>query len=248
MASDEQSKPLAERTPAVGAEEVARYLRRNPDFLLSRPDLCEAILPEMDGGEGVVDLRAALLDRARNANEQLRREIATLADTTRALQAEQSRVLAASRALLSSDSFEAMVAKVGQDLPSLLQVDVVALAVEQRDEMLCEKRRPTRLNGLVQLAPGTVDELLGSKSDIVMSSKGHGSPEVFGAGAGLVRAEALMRVTVSDKTPPALLGLGTRDLERFDLGRATEVGGRLLLLFLAANLGELVRTWLVLPR
>lgn len=248
MASDEQSKPLAERTAAVGADEVARFLRRNPDFLLSRPDLCEAILPELDHGEGVVDLRAALLDRARAANEQLRREIAQLADTTRALQAEQSRVLSASRALLAADSFEAMVAKVGQDLPSLLQVDVVALAVEQRDEMLCEKRRPTRLNGLVQLAPGTVERLLGPKTDIAMSTEGHGTPEVFGSAAGLVRAEALMRVTVSDKTPPALLGLGTRERERFDLGRATEAGGRLLLLFLAANLGELVRTWLVLPR
>ncbi len=248
MVSDEQRKPQTDRTPAPGAEEVARFLRRNPDFLLNRPDLCEAILPELEGGDGVIDLRAALLDRARGANEQLRREIARLADTTRALQAEQSRVLAASRALLAAKSFEALVAKLAQDLPSLLQVEVVALAVEQRDEMLCEKRRPTRLNGLVQLAPGTVDSLLGPKADILVNSQAHGSPEVFGSAAGLVRAEALMRVTVSDKTPPALLGLGTRDAERFELGRATEAGGRALLLFLAATLGELVRTWLVLPR
>ncbi len=246
--SDNQSKPLAERTAALSADEVARFLRRNPDFLLARPDLCEAILPELDGGEGVIDLRAALLDRARGANEQLRREIARLADTTRALQSEQGRVLAAARALLAADNFEAMVAKVGQDLPSLLQVDVVALAVEQRDEALCEKRRPTRLHGLVQLAPGTVDRLLGPKTDIALPDQGPGTPEVFGAGAGLVRAEALMRVVVSDKTPPALLGLGSRDPERFCLGRATEAGGRALLLFLAATLGELVRTWLVLPR
>ncbi len=248
MASDEQSDPLAQRPAAPDAEEVARYLRRNPDFLLKRPDLCEDILPELKGGDGIVDLRAALLDRARGANEQLRREIACLAETTRALQAEQGRILAASRALLAAKNFEALVAKVGQDLPSLLQVDIVALAVEQRDEMLCEKRRPTRLRGLVQLAPGTVDRLLGKKTDIAVSAEGHGTPEVFGAGAGLVRAEALIRVTVSDKTPPALLSLGTRDLERFTLGRATEAGGRALLLFLAANLGELVRTWLVLPR
>ncbi|GAB5468647.1 MAG: DUF484 family protein [Rhodospirillales bacterium] len=248
MSGDEQTKSPLFKPETLSADEVARYLRRNPDFLLSRPDVCEAILPELDGGPGVVDLRAALLDRARDANDQLRVEIAQLADTTRSLQAEQERILLASRALLSADSFEALVGKVSQELPPLLQVERVSLAVEQRDEMRCAKRQPTRLRGLVQLAPGAVDHLLGSETDIAVAGCERGCEAVFGAASGVIRSEALMRLTVSAHTPPALLGLGARDAQRFLLGRATETAGRALLLFLAATLGELVRTWLVLPR
>ncbi len=247
MSGDEQTKSFPPRQSSVGPEEVARFLRQYPDFLLNRPDVCEDILPGIDGGPSVIDMRGALLDRARDANEDLRREIARLADTTRALQAEQCRVLNASRALLGADSFEALVSRVGQDLPSLLQLEAVSLAIEQRDDMTCE-RRPARFRGLVQLAPGTVDHLLGEGSDIVVTACDRGSAEIFGGAAGVIRAEAFMRLTVSTKTPPALLGLGSRDAGRFALGRATDSGGRALLLFLAATLGELVRTWLVLPR
>ncbi|MBC6416435.1 MAG: DUF484 family protein [Rhodospirillales bacterium] len=247
MGSDKQTERVTAKPCIASPEEMARFLRHNPDFLLNRPDLCEAILPGLGCGEGVFDLRAALLERARVTNEALRQEIACLADTARNLQAEQHRVLAAARALLSADSFEGLVGKVGQDLPSLLQLDAVALAIEQRDEALCETRRPTRMRGLVQLAPGMVDRILGSKSDIEVAACPHGMPEVFAAGAGSIRAEALIRLTVSDKTPPALLGLGSHDEARFALGRATD-GGRALLLFLAAMLGELLRTWLALPR
>ncbi|MBC6405544.1 MAG: DUF484 family protein [Rhodospirillales bacterium] len=248
MGSDKQTECVTAKPGIASPEEIARFLRRNPDFLLNRPDLCATILPGLDCGEGVVDLRTALLERARVANEALRQEIARLADTARNLQAEQRRVLAAARALLSADSFEGLVGKVGQDLPSLLQLDAVALAIEQRDEALCETRRPPCMRGLVQLAPGMVERILGSESDIKVASCPHGMPEVFGAGAGLIRAEALIRLTVSDKTPPALLGLGSRDEARFALGRATDGGGRALLLFLAATFGELLRTWLALPR
>lgn len=248
MTGDEQTKREPHRSSTVGPEEVARFLRHSPDFLLNRPDLCEAILPDLDRGPGVVDLRAALLERARDANDDLRREIATLADTTRQLQAEQTRVLSAARALLGADSFEALVGRVGQDLPSLLQVDCVSLAVEQRDDAACDRRPPAHMRGLVQLAPSGVDALLGEGRDIWVANETEGEREVFGSSAGIIRAQALMRVTVSDKTPPALLGLGSRDDQRFLLGRATESGGRALLLFLAASLGELVRTWLVLPR
>ncbi|MEO1190869.1 MAG: DUF484 family protein [Pseudomonadota bacterium] len=248
MAGDEQPKGNRYYPAPPTAEEVARYLRRNPDFLLSRPDVCESILPALDAGPDVVDLRAALLDRARDANDALRSEIASLAGTTRSLKAEQERVLCACRALLAADSFEGLVGKVSQDLPALLQVERVSLAIEQRDEMRCATRRPTRMECLVQLPPGAVDDLLGSKADLEVSTCEGGSPDVFGTTAGLIRSQALLRLTVSTHTPPALLALGAREADRFALGRATETAGQSLLLFLAATLGELVRTWLILPR
>jgi len=248
MTGDERTKRHPARPIGPEPEEVARYLRHHPDFLLRRPDLCEEILPSLAGGDGVVDMRMALLQRAQDCNEELRAEVARLADTARTLQAEQGRVLSATRALMGADNFESLVERVGQDLPALLQVDAVALAVEQRDDTPCDSRRPARMRGLVQLPAGTVQDILGKRDDIRVGPCPHGTPEVFGSATGLIRAEALMRLTVSAKTPPALLGLGARDPDRFSLGRATEAGVRSLLLFLAAGLGELVRTWLLLPR
>lgn len=248
MTGDERTKSFPARPLGVGPEEVARFLRHNPDFLLRRADICEEILPALQAGESVVDLRMALLQRAQDCNEALRAEVARLADTTRNLQAEQSRVLSAVRALMGAESFESLVERVGQDLPALLQVDSVALAVEQRDDAPCDRRPPARLRGLVQLPTGAVEGLFGPHEDILIGPCAEGTEAVFGSAAGLIRAEALMRVTVSAKTPPALLGLGAREADRFSLGRATEAGCRALLLFLAASLGDLVRTWLTLPR
>src|SRR3546814_14003912 len=75
--------------------------------------------------------------------------------------------------------------------------------------------------GLHTVPPGTVDALLGPNRTLLLRNDVTGDPEVFGGGAPLVRSDALVRLSVSSATPPALLAFGTRHAERFPSGRAS---------------------------
>src|SRR3546814_4734435 len=76
--------------------------------------------------------------------------------------------------------------------------------------------------GLHTVPPGTVDALLGPNRTLLLRNDVTGDPEVFGGGAPLVRSDALVRLSVSSATPPALLAFGTRHAERFHPGQ--EIG------------------------
>jgi uncharacterized protein YigA (DUF484 family) len=87
-----------------------------------------------------------------------------------------------------------------------------------------------------------VDAVIGPGRTIALRSDIEGDPAIFGAAAGLVRSEALIRLTISRGTPPALLALGSRDAEQFHSGQGTE-----LMSFMAQALEKCVRAWLNLP-
>jgi uncharacterized protein YigA (DUF484 family) len=99
-----------------------------------------------------------------------------------------------------------------------------------------------RLGGLVQLELGTVDDLIGRGRSVTLVKTTKSQAALFGAASGLIRSQALIRLSVSRKTPPALLALGSRRPEQFREGQRTE-----LLTFLARALERCIRTWLKLP-
>ena len=99
-----------------------------------------------------------------------------------------------------------------------------------------------RLGGLCQLKPNTVDSLIGPGRFLVLRPDTPGDPAIFGAGAGLVASDALIRMSISRKTPPAMLALGSRQVEQFHPGQGTE-----LLSFLGQSLESCIRGWLNLP-
>ena len=77
-----------------------------------------------------------------------------------------------------------------------------------------------------------------NREQLLASARG----ELFGAAAGLVRSEALIRLSIGDATPEALLALGSRDAEHFQEGQGTELLG-----FLARVVEGSIRGWLNLP-
>jgi len=62
---------------------------------------------------------------------------------------------------------------------------------------------------------------------------------VFGPAAGLVRSDALIRLSVGQNVPLGLLVFGTRHPGYFNAGQGTE-----LLVFLARVLEHCLRQWL----
>ena len=69
-----------------------------------------------------------------------------------------------------------------------------------------------------------------------------GDATIFGAGAGLVSSDALLRLNIAPNAPRALLAFGSRQPDQFHAGQGTE-----LLNFLARVLESCFRSWLELP-
>ena len=90
---------------------------------------------------------------------------------------------------------------------------------------------------------GAVDALLGSERTALLRVDDAGEPVLFGAAAGLVRSQALLRLTFGRGAPAGLLCIGTRQPGRFHPGLGTEG-----LTFLARALGITIAQWLNPPR
>lgn len=223
----------------LAAAEVAGYLRHHPDFLVDHADLLEVLTPpSMRRGEHVIDMQYFMLERQRAEIARLKSQARALIATTRANLASQSRVHTAVLSLLSAQSFEQLIQIVTTDLAVLLDADVVTIGVER-----IGAARP-RLNhqGVQILEAGMVDRVLGPERDVALFAEIAGDPKLFGAGAGLVRSAAVLRLCVSAAAPPGLLCMGSRRAGKFQAGQGTE-----LLAFLARALGVTIAAWLDLP-
>jgi len=245
--SDAAPEPAAERPGqalvglgrAPNAREVAAFLEQHPDFFAEHPDLLDSLsAPAPETGDGVVNLQRFLVERLRQQLAESRRAHDNLVAIGRANLTIQARVHRAVLALLSARSFEHLIETVTTDLAVILDLDAVALGVEQGKEGL----PPVRLDGLVQLEPGIVDALIGRGRTVTLADRTDGQDALFGAAASLISSQALIRLQVSRKTPPALLALGSRRAKQFHEGQRTE-----LLTFLARALERSIRAWLNLP-
>ena len=220
----------------LSAAQVAGYLRRHRDFLIRHPDLIEVLeTPRRDCGDGVADLQLFMVARLRKEISDVKSERDALVLIGRTNLAAQARVNRAVLALLAARSFEHLIEIATTDLAVMLDLDVVNLAVEQSSQQI----PPVRLGGVIQLEQDTVDAVIGPGRQIVLCSDIKGDPAIFGAAAGLVRSAALIRLTISHKTPSAMLALASRQPEQFHPGQGTE-----LMTFLARALEQCIRVWL----
>lgn len=236
----ETSRPVpAPARDEPSAEAVAAYLENHPRFLAEHPHLLDGLsLPAPEGDGRVVDLRSALIERLRAQVAKLSALRDEMIAAGRNNMSVQSRTHEAVIALISAQSFEQLIERATSDLAVMLDLDVATLGVEQKAEDL----PPVRVGGVFQLEPGTVDYLVGLGRQVRLRPDVAGDPLLYGAGAGLVRSDALVRLTISPATPPALLALGSREEGHFHPSQATE-----LLSFLGQALAECIRVWLDLP-
>lgn len=235
----------AGRVQALNDALVAAYLRRHPDFLVRNPELIEALVPpdrrqaEESGpaDEVVVDLQRFMLERLRTEIGELRGARDDLLATGRSNMVAQGRVQHAILALMEARSFERLIETITTDLALILNVDAAVLCVERSEDSVAAQA----VAGVQRLEPGTVDALIGPGREVCLRPSITGDPALFGALSGLVRSDALLRLRISSKTPPALLAFGSRDPEAFHSNQGTE-----LMSFLAQALALCIRGWLEL--
>jgi uncharacterized protein len=221
--------------PRLTAAQIVDYLKRHPTFLLRHPELLEVqAAPSRVKGEAVVDLQQFMVERLRKDLTRLRGLQDEMVANSRDNLSTQERIHKAALALLASESFEHLIEIVGTDLAVLLDVDAAALCVEATAE-----KDPRTVEGVQVLPAGHVDTLLGANHDVLLRDDAEGDHAVFGPAAGLVRSDALIRLSIGDNVPPGLLAFGTRHPGYFNAGQGTE-----LLTFLARVLEHCLRQWL----
>jgi len=228
--------PLPPQPSAIGARDVIAYLRQHPDFLDRHPEALRLMRPPArNTGDDVLDFQHFLLERLRRDVVRLQDEQKSLIATSRGNLASQCRVHKAVVAMLRAASFEHLLQIVTTDLAVLIDVDVVTLGVKS------STARMTRLpmQGIHLLPSGTVDDLLGPNRDALLSSSIQADPALFGPAAGLVRSQALLRLSISRSGPVGLMCVGTRKHDTFYPGLGTE-----LLTFLARALEITIARWL----
>ncbi|WP_162906709.1 DUF484 family protein [Algihabitans albus] len=224
----------------LGAGEVAAYLRRHPDFLKRHPELLDAMVtPVRATGDGVLDFQQAMVERLRREVAQALETRDELVSLSRANALAQQRLHRGLLGLLAARSFEHLIETLTTDLTLALDVDVVSLCVEPSEMALSPPKRPV---GVYRLEAGTVEALLGPSKRVRLIGDTPGDAGVFPTAAGLVRSSALVRLNIGPTTPPALIGLGSRDPGHFEEGQGTELLG-----FLGQAVEHLVRAWLDLP-
>lgn len=233
-------KPASVLTQPVSADQVAAYLRRHPDFLVENAELLDVLTPPVrNRGEGVVDLQRFMVERLRRELAEATELRDSLVATGRSNLSIQSRVHEAILALLRAGSFEEFVETITTDLAVILDLDVVTIGVERAADGAAWKP----VAGVYCLKAGSIDNLLGRNANLLLREDVTGDPAIFDGAAGLVRSDALIRLTIGESTPPALLALGSRQPGTFHAGQGTE-----LLSFLSHVLEVTFRAWLYLPK
>ncbi len=229
----------ATESETLAANGVADFLRSHPDFLARHPELLDVLTPPArDRGDGVLDLQQFMVERLRDELSEMAAARDALVATGRGNLSAQARVHKAILALLAARSFEHYIETLTTDVAVTLDLDIITIGVEQTND----NGSRTHTAGVCRLEPNMVDCLLGPRQVIALHADIAGDEAVFGAAAGLVRSEALIRLSISEATPVALLALGSRNAEHFQEGQGTE-----LLSFLARVVESGIRGWLNLP-
>jgi len=238
----DQPKPLGRavlqpgQASATGAADVIAYLRDHPDFLERHPDALYLLgAPSRATGDRVLDFQHFMLERLRHDLGRLQDEHKSLIGLSRSNLVSQGRVHKAALTMLKASSFEHLLQIVTTDLAVLIDADIVTLGVEST------AARTTRLpmHGIHLLRSGMVDQLLGPDREALLCTDVKADPALYGGAAGLVRSQALLRLSFGRAGPSGLMCIGTRRAGTFHPGLGTE-----LLTFLARAVEITIAQWL----
>lgn len=210
--------------PTLNEQDVADYLRCNPDFFKTHADIIsEMVAPERWTGDGVVDLQRFMLDRRTSEIDELRNCAQEVIETSRSNMSTQTRTHAAVLAAVTANSFEHLVQILADDWPFLLDVDVVTIGFEPS-----HVPDPRLLDGDIRpLDAGDVDAFVGIDRDICLYGDICDDGTLFGSGAGLVQSAAVARLRPSVASPVGVLALGSRG-DVFHPGQGSELIGFLV--------------------
>lgn len=226
-------------TPSLGDDEVFAYLMKNPDFLTRNPDLLKVLVPPSRWQAGnVVDMQHFMLENLRSEIDTLRDCAQDVIETSRSNMSTQTGAHAGVLAILGAHDFAAAIRVIREDLAMLLDVDVVRISLEPP----CHNNAALDNPEILKLKPGSVDNIIGANQKALLVKDIMDDGTLFGAGAGLVKSAALIRLHGDHLLPDGILAMGSRDEGMFHPGQGTE-----LICFMASVIERTLSGWLERP-
>jgi uncharacterized protein YigA (DUF484 family) len=218
-----------------------------PGLVLDDADLMRAILKAEGRGLGrkVVDLRGVLVDRLEERLDRLEdthREVLAAAYDNVAGTAQIHRAVLA---LLDAEDFAGFLRAMTDDLPRILGVDVIRLALEAPSAAPGQGLGPEgQRDAVIALPEGGADTYAtagrGSPvRPVVLRSLARASATIYGGEAESIGSEAALLLDLGPGRRPGILALGAREPDRFGPDQGTD-----LLLFFAGVFERALRRWL----
>lgn len=199
-------------------ENIAEYLRGNPDFLNRHPEILATLDLSSQSGN-VVDFQQMMVAKLRQDKQRSEDRQRTLVTNARSNMIVQARVHAAVVRLLEARNLDELAEIVASELSIMLEVDVVALCLESPSFM-----EIANTNGIRNLPAQTIDQYMGDR-DALLEANIAGDANLFGPAARLVKSQALLRLHIADNIPDGLLAFGSRDPLLFADSQGTELIG-----------------------
>ncbi len=230
--SNTQTQPTS-----LSDADIAQFLLDNPDFFSRNPEVLVQMQGPMttESPDGVVDFQSALVDKLRDEITNLTACAQDVIETSRTNMTYLTRTHAAVLALLSAQDAPHMARIITDDLPLLLDVDVVAFGFEQD----IKSEAGLRLPGARMYPMGYLDAQIGEGGDVALVRDMLDDGTVFGDNNVLVRSAALARLRPSSTTGGGMIALGSSVSGAFHPGQGTD-----LLNFLTRSTEKLFQKWL----
>jgi uncharacterized protein YigA (DUF484 family) len=223
--------------PTATADQVVRFLRENPDFLLVQPELLHDLAaPLRWSGDTVVDFQRFMVDMLRGELSGMRDCASAVIETSRTNMSVQAQTHAAALSLVAAADADELVRMIGEDLPVLLGVDAAILAIEPHPAI------DTAISTICRLDPGVVDALLGDDRDSRLIARLPTDGFPFVDAEPPIRSAAFTRLTLDRPEVHGLLALGAQEEGFFAPAQGTD-----LLRFLARIIETCLRRHLPTP-
>lgn len=213
-------------------ESVLQFLQQNPGFLQEYPELVSSLSDDTrNAGGTVVDFQQMMVQKLRSDKQRVEDRTRTLVDNVRTNMTIQARVHAGVVRLLESETLEELCEMIASELSLMLEVDVISVLIEAPEDSI---------DGVRCIPARFIDNHMGPDRDSWLQANVPGDPRIYGPAARLVKSQALLRLTLGQNMPDALLAFGSRDPLLFADGQGTE-----LLAFLGDVIERLLRRHLV---
>lgn len=217
--------------------EIVAYLKSNPKFLVNNPDAVDYLLPPKDtaSGRSVVDFSHYMVEKLKSDKKMVLDTTRDIIEVSRENMNNLARIHEAVLKLLEAKDFNEFMQILTTDVPVTLDCDVVSLVIEEGKITV-----PESISSHVRMVPaGTLQSWM-EGNDVRIQSNIKGHEVIFGAGAGLVRSQALLKVDATMDIPPTLIAFGSRDPEMFREGQGAD-----LIAFLCGIVERILKLWLI---